>query len=60
MDGQKKNRFICALFALLFAAGFFLCAFFPKARHSESERRALASLPNLSAESVWNGRFAGG
>ena len=57
MDGQKKNRFICALFALLFAAGFFLCAFFPKARHSDSERRALASLPNLSAESVWNGRF---
>lgn len=57
MDGKKKDYVLCVLFALLFAGGFLLCLFWPKDRYSESERRMLSSMPELSAKSLWNGRF---
>lgn len=57
MDTGKKDMILCIIFALLFAGGFVLCVFGPKDKYSESERRMLMSMPELSAESVWSGRF---
>lgn len=57
MTIQKKDKFICILFGFLFAAGFLLCVFMPKNKYSESERRQLAVMPELSADALWSGRF---
>lgn len=57
MDGETKDRVLCAVFALLLAGGFLLCCFLPKNQYSDSERRALLPMPRLSAENVWSGRF---
>lgn len=56
----KRDVILCMTFILLSAAGFLLCLFLPKAGYSDSERRMLASAPELSAESVWSGRFMSG
>lgn len=60
MDRKKKDCILCVLFALLFAGGFLLCLFLPKAQYSESERRMLSPMPELSAKSLWSGRFMSG
>ncbi len=57
MDVKKKDIVLCIMSALLFMGGFFLCIFGPKDKYSESERRMLSALPELSAENVWSGRF---
>ncbi|MDE6203149.1 MAG: hypothetical protein K2G19_06690, partial [Lachnospiraceae bacterium] len=60
MDAEKKDVVLCAVFALLLAGGFLLCVFLPKNKYSDSERRMLSPMPELSAESVWKGRFMSG
>ena len=57
MSAEKKDRVVCTMFALLLAGGLLLCFFMPKNRYSESERRMLSTMPALSAENVWRGRF---
>lgn len=57
MDVEKKDRAVCIMFALLFAGGFLLCVFMPGDKYSDSERRMLAPMPELSAGNVWSGRF---
>ncbi len=57
MSAEKKDRVVCTMFALLLAGGLLLCFFMPKNRYSESERRMLFTMPALSAENVWRGRF---
>lgn len=60
MDRKKKDCILCILFALFFTGGFLLCLLWPKERYSESERRMLSSRPELSVQSLWNGRFMSG
>lgn len=60
MDTEKKDRLMCILFALLFAGGFLLCLFLPKNKYSESERRMLSPMPELSVQGIWSGRFMSG
>lgn len=60
MDRKKKDCVLCILFALLFTGGFLLCLFLPKDQYSESERRMLSPMPELSAKSLWSGRFMSG
>ena len=57
MDAKKRDKALCILFGALFAVGFMLCVCLPKDRYSESERRMLAPMPQLSAGNVWSGRF---
>ena len=60
MDGKKKDFLVSILFALLLAGGFLLCLVLPGERYSESERRMLSPMPELSAESLWSGQFMSG
>ena len=60
MDIRRKDKILCIIFALFFAAGFLLCVFYPKENYSDSERRRLSAMPELSAKTVWNGRFMSG
>lgn len=57
MNTKKKNRVVCLLFACLLLGGFLSCVLLPKAEYSESERRGLAPMPELSGNTVWSGRF---
>lgn len=55
-----KNKITCiAFFAVVFVFSA-LCAFLPKNDFSESERRVLQDFPELSADSLLSGDFAGG
>lgn len=60
MNIKKKNIAVCIMFMLWFAGGFLLCIFMPKSRYSDSERRSLAMMPELSSDAVWSGRFMTG
>lgn len=60
MDKKSKDIVLCVMFVLLFAGGFVSCLFLPKDKYSESERRMLSPMPELSAQSVWSGRFMSG
>ncbi|WP_434311484.1 DHHW family protein [Hominifimenecus sp. rT4P-3] len=57
MNTQKKDQVICIFAALVFLTGFLLCVFLPKAEYSESERRKLAAMPEISPSRIWDGRF---
>lgn len=57
MKTELKNKVVTILMAALIGAGFLLCLFFPKETYSESERRKLAPLPELSASAVFSGRY---
>ena len=57
---RKKNKVMCVLFACFLGLSFFLCILFPKEDYSYSERRKLAKMPELSLDSVLNGRFMTG
>ena len=48
---------LCGVFILALAAW---CFFGPKAEYSESERRTLAKLPEITWESIYTGKFASG
>lgn len=60
MDGKRKDMAICVMFTLLLGIGFLLCVGMPKAEYSYSERRRLAKMPALSADTLWEGRFMSG
>ena len=57
MNEKKKDRILCTAFALLFAAGFLLCVFLPREKYSDSERRMLSPMPEMSPEKIMSGRF---
>ena len=57
MNTRLKNTVICITFGIFILTFSLLCLFMPKDEYSESERRPLAKLPELSAETVWNGKF---
>lgn len=57
MNTKKKDIVLCGLFALLLVGGFLLYLILPEKKYSESERRMLSPVPNLSAEGIWSGRF---
>lgn len=46
---------LCAIFILFFS---FWCFFVPTPDYSESERRTLAKLPEITLENIWSGDFA--
>lgn len=52
MDMKKKDIILCVTFALLLAGGLVLCLFLPKSSYSDSERRRLSPMPELSAENA--------
>ncbi|MDE7311904.1 MAG: hypothetical protein K2N87_09890 [Eubacterium sp.] len=54
---NKENKTACLLFAGFLFTGGLLCLCLPKSEYSYTERRRLSSIPELSAESVWSGRF---
>lgn len=55
-----KNKITWISSALLLAVLTLLVWFYPKTDFSESERRVLAPMPELSAESIFSGNFANG
>ena len=48
---------VCVLAAVFLAASFLMCVFLPQGEYSDSERRKLAVPPELSADTIFNGRF---
>lgn len=55
---KNKDLFtVISVFSFIFAFSL-LCWFLPKDTYSESERRALATFPDISVESVVSGEFA--
>ena len=48
---------VCVLAAVFLVASFLMCVFLPKGEYSDSERRKLAAPPELSADTIFNGRF---
>ncbi len=60
MTKNRKNKIICILTALFFAAGFLLCVFLPKPEYLAAERRRAALRPELSLDAVMSGRFMDG
>ncbi len=57
MNKKTFNIIICALACTLVLSGFLLCVFLPKDDYSDSERRQLASFPELSVSSLLTGKF---
>lgn len=55
-----KNKITWISSALLFSVLTLFVWFYPKSDFSESERRVLAPMPDLSAESILSGNFAEG
>lgn len=60
MNMRIKNIAVCVTFALIITGGFFLCICMPKAEYSNTERRGLAPMPQLSKDAVASGRFMSG
>lgn len=56
-NSQKKYKMICCAFAGFLITGSMLSLFLPKPEYSDMERRRLASMPVLSPDSIWSGRF---
>ncbi len=57
MNKKAFNIIICTLACSLVLSGFLLCVFLPKETYSDSERRELASFPEVSVSSLFTGRF---
>ncbi|MBE6911230.1 MAG: hypothetical protein E7473_01785 [Ruminococcaceae bacterium] len=55
-----KNKITCFLFAFVLLLTSVLCIFFPEDEFSESERRVLASFPEISDETILSGDFSKG
>lgn len=57
MNNKIKNSIVCiscGLFVLTFAL---LCLFLPKEEYSDSERRPLAKMPEISVQNILSGKF---
>lgn len=57
MNKKTFNIIICTLACTLVLSGFLLCLFLPKETYSDSERRELTPLPEISVSSLITGRF---
>ena len=57
MKKDMKNNLLCASFALVLFAGFIMNILFPKDEFSMSERRKLASKPELSIQNIVSGNY---
>ena len=57
MKKKTFNIIICTLACTLILSGFLMCVLLPKESYSYSERRELASFPELSVSSLFTGRF---
>lgn len=57
MNKKTFNIIICTLACALVLSGFLMCTFLPKKGYSDSERRELASFPEVSVSSLFTGRF---
>ena len=58
MGLKTKNILLAVLMAGALLAGFLCCLLLPDREFSQSERRKLASMPELSAENLLSGAFA--
>ena len=52
-----KNKIVCILFSLIIFGFSALCFFMPKAEYSETERRPLKKMPEISVNSIFSGTF---
>lgn len=57
MNNKIKNTVICITFGAFILIFALLCLFLPKAEYSDSERRTLAKMPEVTWESVFSGDF---
>ena len=57
MNKNKKYKGITCLFLAMIFIGYFAFLCLPKATYSDSERRKLASKPNLTMQSVISGKY---
>ncbi len=57
MKIEEKNKWICVLFSIIIGIGFFTTMFSSKKEFSFTERRKLASKPNLSVETYLDGSY---
>ncbi|MBR5437650.1 MAG: hypothetical protein IKV21_01905, partial [Clostridia bacterium] len=57
MNKKSFNIIICTLACTLILSGFLACVLLPKEDYSYSERRPLASFPEVSVSSLITGRF---
>lgn len=55
MKTSTKNIVICTMFGIFFVGMFLLCLFLPKPEFSYSERRKLAQMSPITAESIKSG-----
>ena len=58
MGLKTKNILLAVLMAGALLAGFLCCLLLPDREFSQSERRKLATMPELSAENLLSGAFA--
>ena len=52
-----KNKINVILFSAVILVLFALCLFMPKAEYSDTERRALKKMPEISLSSIFSGSF---
>ncbi len=57
MNKKAFNIIICTLACTIVLSGFLMCVLLPKETYSDSERRELASFPEVSVYSLFTGRF---
>ena len=57
MNKKAFNIIICTLACTIVLSGFLMCVFLPKETYSASERRELASFPEISVKSLITGSF---
>ncbi len=57
MNNKIKNTVICITFGVFILTFSLLCLFLPKDEYSDSERRYLAKMPEVSAENIFGGKF---
>ncbi|MBE6563035.1 MAG: hypothetical protein E7660_04800 [Ruminococcaceae bacterium] len=57
MNNKVKNTVICITFGIFIFTFALLCLFLPKDEYSVSERRPLEKFPEVTAESIFSGKF---
>lgn len=57
MSEKMKNRMLPLVMAMFIGGMCLVSVFTPDKEYSNAERRRLAGMPELSVETIWNGRF---